>query len=173
MQSPSVTSAGFMSSLPLALQILSCQLQSTRGASPGRVHPSITESLSLGPQGGKASRTLLLICSNSRSRLQVGRGWSRLCSLGHLLLSAPTGSEDAPRLRLQLCLRPGAGRSCQGLIHGRAQEVETVHLPADSLSQLHAPQDQLPAHCCHLVSLDVLIQAEMDISCNYSFYLIL
>lgn len=30
---------------------------------------------------------------------------------------------------LQLCHQVGAGGSCQGLLHGRAQVMETVHLP--------------------------------------------
>lgn len=36
-------------------------------------------------------------------------------------------------------LPPGADGSCQGLIHGRTEVVEAVHLPAASLSPRDAP----------------------------------
>lgn len=61
------------------------------------------------------------------------------------------------------------------LIHGGAQLIGTIHLlQGDSVSpRCDACRDVILA-CCHdLVLLDVLIEAEMDISCNYSFRKIL
>lgn len=82
-----MTSADFVTSLLSALQTLSHWLQRTWGASPGRVHPS---AFPMGPGEEKASRTLLPICSISRTRLQVGWGRGHLCPLGHPLLNPRT-----------------------------------------------------------------------------------
>lgn len=56
------------------------------------------------------------------------------------------------------------------LIHCTVQLIETLHLLQGDSPTLNtvARRDAKLACCLDLVLLDVLIEAEMDISCNYS-----